>query len=128
VSSAIVLFEFILTIPAWDGENARVQTWADKDLMIVDVDFASMVVDILVTGLAFVGAVGRANPMQRDIGDELGFVEIGQVGCACLGCAIIRRHVKRVGVKVGKAGAGFRLESGHENIMLCCCIIVICAL
>jgi hypothetical protein len=128
VSFLIVLFEFGLAIPAWDGENAGVQAWADEDFMVVDVDFASVVINVLVSGLAFVGAVGRTNPTQRDVSDWLGFVEISKVGRACLGCAIICRHVKRVGIKVGEAGAGFRLESGHTNIMLCCGIIVVCAL
>lgn len=107
MSFIVTFIDGVLTIPVQNQEDARMQYWADADVMIIDDDFVPVVIDILVPSFPLVSAGGRANPTQGDIRNGLGLVEVGQKWCASLiGGTIISCYVKGIGIKVGYLWAG----------------------
>jgi hypothetical protein len=51
----------VLSVPVGHGENAGMESGADKNFVIIDEDFAPMIVGVFVTGLAAVGALSAAD-------------------------------------------------------------------
>jgi hypothetical protein len=77
VGSVVLLLHGLLTVTIRNGEYAGMKSQANEDIMVVNDDFISLVVDVLLSGLALVCACGATDAAKRDVSQGLGLVEVG---------------------------------------------------
>jgi hypothetical protein len=85
--------------------------------VVVDDNFAALIVKLEVLGLANVGYLGFADPVEHRIVDRDCLVEVRKERSTSLGCTIVGGDVKSIGVKVDNPGGALMLEFGHEDVV-----------
>jgi hypothetical protein len=83
--------------------------------VVVDDNFATLIVNLEVLGLANMGYLGFADPFQNRIINRDRLVEVGKERSASLVCTIVGGDVKSVGVEVDNPVGALMLKLGHED-------------
>jgi hypothetical protein len=92
-----------------------VEVWADENIMVVDDDGISCVVDVFEFSLATKSASAFTDAGEGDVVNGGFLVEVANVRGACFAGAIVGGHVEGIRIEVDDVGFGLGFQFGHEE-------------
>ena len=79
------------------------QPGTNQVIVIIDDNFGTVIIGVLVSSFASVGTLSTTNAAKRNVGKGLGLIQVSEVRCASLGSTVVGCDVEGISIKIGQA-------------------------